>query len=207
MPSSPSTVPFSQILICTHNAHKLQELQEMLCDLPIRILSFRDIPNLPEPEETGDSFVQNALIKADAAFAHTGIPSLADDSGLVVPALENQPGVHSARYAGVDGPQRDQANRQKLIQAISAVPPEKRQAYFHCSLILRWQPDKYAHFPGQCHGIMVTQESGQNGFGYDPIFFLPSHQRTLAELSPTEKNNISHRAQSILALRSWLSRF
>lgn len=181
----------------------------MLCEasLSLELLSFHDVPDLPEPKEIGQSFLSNALIKADSAFAHTGIPALADDSGLVVPALQHAPGIHSARYAGVDGPLRDQANRNKLIHAIQLIPVPERQAFFHCSLVLRWNEQQFEHFVGQCHGNIVTTERGEHGFGYDPIFFLPSHQRTLAELPAVEKNRVSHRFHAIQALIRWLLAF
>ncbi len=193
-----------RIVVCTHNTHKLEEIGAMLQDLSIEVLSPKDFPGLPEPEETGDTFLANALIKADSALAFTGLPALADDSGLVVPSLNGDPGVHSARYAGETGATKDKANRDKLVEVLKGNPALDRSAHFHCSLVLRLSSDHYEHFEGQCHGEIIHEERGEHGFGYDPIFFYPPEQRTLAELPPHIKNTISHRAHAIVQLRHWL---
>lgn len=176
----------------------------MLRDLSIEVLSPKDFPGLPEPEETGDTFLANALIKADSALKFTGLPALADDSGLVVPAIGGDPGVHSARYAGMTGPTKDKANRDKLVQTLAGRSQEDRQAYFHCSLVLRLNTEQYEHFEGQCHGEIIDEERGDHGFGYDPIFFHPPENMTLAELSSEKKNSLSHRGNAIIKLRQWL---
>lgn len=199
-----SSLP-AKILVCTHNPHKLEEIEAMLDDLAIEVLSTRDFPDLPEPEETGETFLANALIKADAAFAHTGLPSLADDSGLVVPALGGAPGIYSARYAGVDGADRDQANCDRLRQELAGRPRAERAAHFHCSLVLRLQADHYLHVVGECHGEILDEERGSHGFGYDPLFWHPPSQKTLAELLPEEKNRVSHRAHALQQLRQALA--
>ncbi len=193
-----------RILVCTHNTHKLEEITAMLASLDIEVISPRDIPDLPEPEETGATFDENALLKVDSAFAHTGLPCLADDSGLVVPALDGAPGIYSARYAGHSGENRDHANRQKLIAALQSHSPEDRKAHFHCSLILRTDAEHYEVFVGTCHGQIILEERGEHGFGYDPIFYLPHLNKTLAQLPPDEKNRISHRAHAIAKLCDWL---
>jgi XTP/dITP diphosphohydrolase len=180
----------------------------MLGDLPLSLISAHQIPDLPSPDETGTTFQANAQIKADAAFAHSKIPSLADDSGLIVPIIGGQPGVHSARYsephATKPSADRDLANRRKLLKELEHIPPQQRDAYFACVLALRLDRHNIFFFSGECHGIIIDRELGEYGFGYDPIFMIPSHNQTLAQISPHDKNHISHRALAIQALRKWL---
>ena len=192
-----------ELLICTHNAGKTREITALLEDLPIRLWTAREIPDLPEPVEDAETFLGNAQIKARSAWKHTGLPSLADDSGLIVPALGGLPGVHSAYYAGVTGPDKDKANRKKLLSAIRDLSFEQRKASFVCTLVLRLG-EQEAIFEGRCDGVLITEERGENGFGYDPVFLWPETGQTLAEIPITAKGAISHRARALQAFRRWL---
>lgn len=192
-----------RILIATHNKHKYEEISAMLAEFSIELVSAASIEGLPSPEEDGDTFLANALIKADASFKYSGIPCLADDSGLVVPILGGAPGIHSSRYAEESADQ-DQANRTKLVGALSSFSGEQRKAHFTCTLVLRLSEEEYVSFNGECHGEIIDEERGEHGFGYDPIFFVPSYNKTLAQLDPTIKNQISHRANAIAQLRDWI---
>ncbi|WP_367608199.1 RdgB/HAM1 family non-canonical purine NTP pyrophosphatase [Legionella sp. W05-934-2] len=189
------------IFIATANRGKIAEFQQMLTDKTI--VSFVDT-NFPSPEETGLTFIENALIKARFASEQTKLPALADDSGLVVPALQGEPGIYSARYAGEDG--NHAANMAKLLEKMDNFPPEKRQAYFVCVLVYL----QHAHDPmpliavGEMQGRIHHHPQGQGGFGYDPIFFLPEYQCTAAEIAPKLKNAISHRGKALAILREKL---
>lgn len=196
----------SQLLLCTHNPGKRDEMVALLSDLgaSIEVLTAPDIADLPDPDEDGDSFLDNARIKSRSAFAHTGIPSLADDSGLCVPALSGAPGIYSARYAGVEGPGRDAANRQELREAIAELPEEERVAYFQCTMVLQLDAEREVVFEGQCHGTLLLEERGEHGFGYDSMFFMPSLDKTFAEIERSQKNQISHRGLALQKLREWL---
>lgn len=193
----------NELLICTHNAGKTKEITAYLKDLPIRLWTAADIPDLPEPVEDAESFLGNARIKARSAWLHTGLPSLADDSGLIVPALGGLPGVNSASYAGITGPHKDRANRAKLLDAIRDLSSEQRHAAFVCTLVL-WMGDQEWVFEGRCDGLLITEERGDNGFGYDPVFVWPATGLTLAEMSLEAKAAISHRAKALQAFRLWL---
>ncbi len=195
-----------RLLICSHNPGKIREMRAILSDLPISVLSAEDFPALPEPVEDAKTFVENARIKARSAWEHAGGWVLADDSGLVVPALGGEPGVDSAYYAGhhPDRRQREQANRDKLRSAIVSIPTEQRAAYFVCTLVFLWEGGE-AVFEGRCEGEIIPEERGDHGFGFDPLFLIPVYGRTLAQLEPAEKNQISHRAHALQAFRAWLS--
>ncbi|MCB9641934.1 MAG: RdgB/HAM1 family non-canonical purine NTP pyrophosphatase [Myxococcales bacterium] len=194
-----------RLLVCTHNPGKIREIRSLLSDLPLEVLTAEDVPDLPEPVEDAKTFVENARIKARSAFEHTGMWTLADDSGLVVPALGGDPGVDSAYYAGhhPDRVERERANRHKLSQTIQSIPNEQRDAYFVCTLVFLWDGGEQV-FEGRCEGQIITEERGQHGFGFDPLFLIPSLGKTLAELEPEEKNSRSHRANALKAFRAWL---
>jgi XTP/dITP diphosphohydrolase len=191
-----------KLVLCTHNAGKRKELIALLEPLSIQVLTPADFDGFPDPVEDGDTFLANALIKARASFAFTGLPSLADDSGLVVPALNGEPGVHSARYAGVTGPDRDRANREKLHKEIATLPNEQRHAAFFCTLVYKYGPDQEVDFTGTSEGLLIDDERGTDGFGYDPMFLVPSLDQTFAQIRREEKNKRSHRG---LALQKWLA--
>ena len=184
------------LVIATHNQGKWQEIHEAFAPLTIRVLSLHDFKESSPVEETGLSFIENAILKARHAATATGLPSLGDDSGLVVPALNDAPGLYSARYAGI--PCVDKNNNQKLLQALT--DRTERDAFFYCAMALC--RDALDPRPIICqarwHGQILLKPQGEKGFGYDPIFYVPTHHCSAAELTPAEKNKISHRG---LALR------
>ena len=189
---------FTQLVLASHNAGKLKELQAMLGD-SVQLRSIGEFSTV-EPEETGLSFVENAILKARNAARISGLPALADDSGLAVDFLGGAPGIYSAHYA--DG-QGDEANNAKLLDALKDVPETERGAQFVCVLALVRHADD--PLPILCEGLwqgrILTQASGEHGFGYDPLFWVPERDCSSAELSPGDKNLISHRARAMELLR------
>lgn len=185
------------LVLASNNAGKLAEFAQLLAPLGFAIKSQREM-NIPEAEEPFGSFVENALAKARHASQLSGLPALADDSGICVPALGGAPGVQSARYAGE--PRSDAANNAKLIRETAA--HSDKSAYYYCVLVMvRHAADPQPIIAdGVWHGHIIDQPSGQGGFGYDPYFFLPSLGKTAAELPPEEKNQLSHRGQALRAL-------
>lgn len=194
-------INFTQLVLASHNAGKLKELQAMLGG-SVQLRSIGEFSTI-EPEETGLSFVENAILKARNAARISGLPALADDSGLAVDFLGGAPGIYSARYA--DG-QGDAANNAKLLDALKDVPEAERGAQFVCVLALVRHADDPLPIlcEGLWHGRILTQASGEHGFGYDPLFWVPSRDCSSAELSPSEKNLISHRARAMDLLRQRL---
>lgn len=199
-----------EIVVATGNPHKVEEIRAILSAVGVRVRSLADAGYTgAEPEETGARFEQNAAIKA-RAYAHAiGAPVLADDSGLVVDALQGEPGVHSAHWAGHEGtrPERDARNNAKLIAALRGVPLDRRTARFVCTLCVA-APDGtiLLEARGEMEGVIVDEARGAHGFGYDPLFLLPDFGRTSAELSPEEKNAISHRGRALRHLAELLRR-
>jgi XTP/dITP diphosphohydrolase len=194
-----------QIVLASNNSAKAEEVRSLLAKLPLEILNQSDF-RISAAEETGLTFVENAIIKARNVAVHSGLASIADDSGLEVDALDGAPGVFSARYAGAGA--TDQANNAKLLTALQAVPNADRGARFHCVVVyLRhaWDPTPLI-CAGAWRGRILTAPRGNNGFGYDPLFYVPSHRCTSAEVSPAVKNRISHRAQALRRLARQLSR-
>lgn len=183
-----------KILLATQNQGKVKELQEMLADTQIDVLSLRDIENWEDVEETGSTFAENASLKARAAAERTGYIALADDSGLEVDALDGAPGVYSARYAGE--PKDDERNNDKLLKALEKVPDEERTARFRCALVIATPDGKEYLTEGTVEGQISRVRRGKDGFGYDPLFFMPDFGRTMAELTLTQKNKVSHRSQA-----------
>ncbi|MBK6847368.1 MAG: XTP/dITP diphosphatase [Proteobacteria bacterium] len=195
-----------RIVFATRNAGKLRELRELLAGLPaLELLSLDDFPNAPaELPETGDTFAENAQSKALAALHATGLAALADDSGLEVDALDGRPGVRSARYAGSDA--TDAERVAKLLQELSAVPDAQRSARFRCviALVTPERPDLAELREGCCEGTILRAPRGHQGFGYDPVFFVPALDRTFAEVSGSEKHRHSHRGQAMYAMAELL---
>ncbi len=191
-----------KLVIATKNRSKARELGEMLKGLEVEVLSLADFPSVALPPEDGDTFTENALIKARAVFEATGLPSLADDSGLAVDALDGRPGIYSARYAGRNA--TDEDNYMKLLCELEGVPLGKRAARFVCALAYK---DKVREevFEGEFRGRIAERPRGENGFGYDPVFEVERLGRTAAELSPGEKNAISHRAEALRRFKTWLA--
>jgi len=192
----------SHLRIATTNTNKLRELRQMLAPLGYQVDGIEDLGL--EIVEDGDTFAANAIIKARAVCDVTGQPAVADDSGLVVDALDGRPGVHSARYAGVQGADRDRANRIKLLAEMEPVADGERAARFVCA-IAYIEPGREPHiFRGTLEGHIGRDERGDNGFGYDPVFVIPDDGRTAAELAADEKNAISHRGQATRDLVDFL---
>jgi XTP/dITP diphosphohydrolase len=190
------------ILLGSKNTHKLREVRQILDPLGIRAVI---AVNLPEVEEDADTFAGNAAKKARVYASFLKAPTLADDSGLVVPALDGEPGVHSARYAGQHGD--DEANLRLVLQRIRERGLERPEAYFQCNLALAVAgPENRVvlEAEGRVHGVIVDEPKGENGFGYDPIFFHEPSGCTLAELDPDAKNAISHRSVALRALAEQL---
>lgn len=192
-----------RLVLASGNRGKLAELRGLLGDLPLDLQALSDF-TAQAAEETAPSFVENAILKARFAAAASGLPALADDSGLEVDALAGAPGVHSARYAGPAA--HDAANRAKLLQQLFDVPTDRRTARFRCVLVcLRHATDPWPQiFSGTWEGRIAAVEAGQHGFGYDPLFWLPEHGCTAAQLDPSDKARLSHRARAAQALRAFL---
>lgn len=192
-----------RLVLASGNRGKLAELCGLLGDLPLDVQALSDF-TAQAAEETAPSFVENAILKARFAAAASGLPALADDSGLEVDALAGAPGVQSARYAGPAAD--DAANRARLLQQLADVPTDRRTARFRCVLVyLRHATDPWPQiFSGTWEGRIATVEAGQHGFGYDPLFWLPELGCTAAQLEPSDKARLSHRAQAAQALRAFL---
>ena len=185
-----------QIVLATSNEGKIAELQSLLSVLPIEWIPQSEF-DVTDIEETGKTFIENAILKARNAAKISGLPALADDSGLVIDALEGAPGIYSARYAGRNATAEER--NQKLLTEMKDIPAKDRTASYHCVLAL--VETENDPVPLICHGIwegsILFEPRGKNGFGYDPIFYVPTHRCSAAELSTPEKNRISHRGQVI----------
>jgi XTP/dITP diphosphohydrolase len=190
-----------RLVIGSRNKKKLEELQDLLGDLSIELVDLSQFPNSRDVEESGQTFEENARLKATGYAKTTGEWVLAEDSGLVVPALKGRPGIHSARYAGTHGD--DAANNNKLLAELAPFPDDRRNAYYVCVAALS-SPDGdiKAVTDGRCHGVIVKEPRGAGGFGYDPLFEIPEYHRTFGELSLRVKQALSHRARAVLQLRS-----
>lgn len=187
----------ARVVFASGNAGKLRELASLLAPAGIQLLSASDF-DLPAPEETGQTFLENALIKARDASDRTGLPAIGDDSGLVVPVLRGAPGIYSARFAGADATAAD--NNAKLVAALNDVAD--RRAHFYCALVFLERADDPAPVvaTGAWHGRIVDRPRGSRGFGYDPHFFVPELGATAAEIAPEVKNAHSHRGVAARAL-------
>jgi len=183
-----------KILLATQNKGKAAEFQELLADSDIEVCSLLDFPDWEDIEETGQTFAENALLKAREAMKKTGLVTLADDSGLEVEALKGAPGIYSARFAGEQG--NAAKNIDKLLLLMEEVPEEKRGARFRCSLAIVTPDGREFLVEGKVEGKILRRRQGKSGFGYDPVFYLPASGQTMAELSSAQKNEISHRAQA-----------
>lgn len=205
MNASPTAkVAIARVLFASGNTHKVDEVRAILAEVGVDVMSLDQLSlEIPEPEETGKTFAENARIKAVVYARGSGMPALADDSGLVVDALDGAPGVFSARYAGVDGgrAERDAANNAKLLKELDGVPLNRRTARFVCAMCLA-APDgsTVVEASGAFEGVIGLAPRGTNGFGYDPLLELPGEGRTSAELSPAEKNARSHRGAAARAI-------
>lgn len=191
------------IVLASNNAGKVRELTELLAGARIRVVPQGDF-GVPEADETGLSFVENAILKARNAAQHSGLPAIADDSGLEVDALHGAPGIYSARYAGVGASDAD--NVVKLLHALESVPESERTARFQCVMVyMRHAADPTPLIcQGAWEGRILFAPQGENGFGYDPVFYVPTEGRSAAELESAVKNALSHRGQALRQLRRLL---
>nr|WP_073293557.1 RdgB/HAM1 family non-canonical purine NTP pyrophosphatase [Parolsenella massiliensis] len=198
--------PATTVVVATGNAHKVTEIEAILAPVMpgTSFYALGELGDFPEPVENGDSFTENAIIKAQAACEQTGLPAVADDSGLVVDALSGEPGIMSARWAGVHGD--DARNNAKLMREMEGVADEDRTARFHSSVVLIYPDGSVLTGEGDCEGMIGREPKGENGFGYDPLFWpAETPGRTMAELEPAEKNAISHRGYALADLARQLS--
>jgi len=188
-----------QVVLASGNPGKLKEFKQLLSGCGLKVLPQSDF-DTPEAEENGLSFVENAILKARNACTHTGLPAIADDSGLAVDALGGAPGIHSARYAGPGATDAD--NNRKLLKALEGLPEEQRGARFWCLLVYLRHPEDPTPIicQGSWEGRILTEARGNNGFGYDPLFFVPEESCCSAELSKEQKNRLSHRGKAMAAL-------
>jgi XTP/dITP diphosphohydrolase len=188
-----------RIVLASGNPGKIRELTELLAPIGLEVVP-QSQWQVEECEETGLTFVENAILKARNAARHTGLPALADDSGIEVDFLQGQPGIYSARYSGPDGD--DRQNNEKLLAAMQGVPQEQRTARFRC--VMAFLTDAEDPSPilteGTWEGLVASQSAGSRGFGYDSVFFLPEYGCTSAELFDAEKNRLSHRGQAVRAM-------
>jgi len=195
----------TRVVLASGNRGKVREINEILAGMEIEVVPQTEF-DVPEAEETGLTFVENAILKARNAAEHTGLPAIADDSGLEVDALKGAPGIYSARYAGPGSD--DRHNLEKLLTELGDTAEEQRTARFQCLMVyLRHAADPT---PLICQGVwegrITTAPQGESGFGYDPVFFVPTHDCTAAELSPQEKNRLSHRGQALRCLHDAIRR-
>jgi len=192
-----------QIVVASSNTGKIKEIHHALSEFPVTLLPQTQL-GVTEVAEDGLSFVENALIKARNAARQTALPAMADDSGIVVPVLNGRPGMYSARFAGPGA--SDQQNIQKLLNELAAKTNTDRRAYYYCALVYVNNADDPMPIIalGKWSGTITSTPSGNGGFGYDPIFYVPQHACTAAELAPEEKNRLSHRGQ---ALASFVSQY
>ena len=193
------------IVLASGNPGKVREINQLVEPLDLHVVSQGEY-GVPDIEETGLTFVENALLKARNAAQHTGLPAIADDSGLEVDALQGAPGIYSARYAGTGA--SDRANLEKLLAELGDVPEAQRTARFQCLLVYLEHPTDPTPMicQGTWEGRILTAPRGTNGFGYDPVFFVPTHNCSSAELEPEVKNALSHRGQALRQLAQALGR-
>jgi XTP/dITP diphosphohydrolase len=194
-----------KLLVATNNPGKLTEYQHLLCDLPLQVVSLSDEGIDFEPEETGSTFEENAVIKATAFAKQGGLLTLADDSGLEIDALGGAPGVHSARYGGTQRGE-DVQRYELVLRQLEDVPWAERTARFRCVVAVAAPGRQVETAEGVVEGIIAFDPQGEHGFGYDPIFFIPELDRTMAQLLPDTKNHISHRARAAQAALPILER-
>ncbi|MFG6116439.1 XTP/dITP diphosphatase [Halobacillus sp. MO56] len=192
-----------ELIIATKNVGKVKEFQELFHKYGIQVRSLLDLEKpVGDIEETGETFEENALIKAETISKKLKAPVLADDSGLEIDALDGRPGIYSARYAGEE--KNDQKNLEKVLAELEGVAPESRTARFVCSIAIIQPGQESIVKRGTCEGSIGLEPKGENGFGYDPIFIPDGYDRSMAELKPEEKNTISHRKDAIIKVENWL---
>ncbi len=193
-----------QIVLATHNKDKIREIKNLLEDLPVEIKTYEDFPEMPDIDETGTTFKENAILKSNSINEYTGLPALADDSGLEVEALDGRPGVYSSRYAGPGCTYDD--NNKKLLQELEGVSTERRKASFRTVIAISWDKDNVETVEGRADGIITTSNQGVSGFGYDPVFYYPQAGKTFAEMTLEEKNKVSHRGLALLKAKELIKK-
>ncbi len=185
-----------KIVLATGNKNKIREIKEKFSSLgTLEISSLEELSNIPHIEENASTFRGNALIKAAAICSLTGSPAMADDSGIVIDALNGEPGIYSARYGSIGF--SDTERNSLVLSKLEGVPEDKRSARFVCAIALVLPNGEEYTTEGVCHGIISREPAGEKGFGYDPIFYIPEAERTMAQLTPEEKNSISHRGKAL----------
>ncbi len=189
-----------KLLVATNNQGKLKEFNKILGELGVECVSLRDLGITADVEETGTTFLENALLKAKEIYKLAKIPTISDDSGLMVDALGGEPGVYSARYAGE--PSDDQKNMDKLLANLKEEP--NRTARFKSVIAAVFSEDDIIVSEGECEGVIIDEKRGDNGFGYDPIFYVESLGKTFSEMTDAEKNSLSHRGNAIRNLKEQL---
>lgn len=187
-----------EVIIATKNPGKAREFDHIFSARGVQVRTLLDFPDIPEVEETGTSFEENAVLKAEAVSQALNKMVIGDDSGLIIDALDGRPGIFSARYAGE--PKNDQNNIDKVLSELEGVPDQKRTARFYCALAIAVPGQETKTVSGTCEGRILEKRQGSNGFGYDPVFYVPDKGMSMAELSSDEKNMISHRANALKKL-------
>lgn len=194
-----------EVLIATNNLGKAKDFETLFKPFGVNVLTLNDIDGNIDVEETGTTFEENAILKAETVASLLGKIVIADDSGLEIDALDGAPGVYSARYAGLE--KSDEANIDKVLEELLETPEAARTARFRCVLAVAGPGIETETFSGSCEGVINPARQGTNGFGYDPIFYLPEKERTMAELSPEEKSAISHRGAALSKLKTKLPQY
>lgn len=197
-------LPIMKIVLATHNKDKCKEMMAALADLDIELLSLSDFPQVGEIIEDGETLTENAIIKAKTVFEITGIPAISDDTGLLVNALDGAPGIYSARYAGEDATYAD--NVEKLVREMKNIPLENRGAQFQTTMVYI-DKDKELIADGVVKGKITSTPKGVGGFGYDPLFYIPEQEKTFAEMTIEQKNQISHRGIALRNLKRILQSY
>lgn len=193
-----------QLVLATNNRDKIREIRHLLEDLPVTVLTADDFLEFPDPHETGTTLEENAILKAREISEFTGLPALADDSGLEVDALDGAPGVYSSRYAGENVTYKD--NYTKLLVSLAGVPWEQRSARFRCVMAVVWGDEQAETVEGVAEGYIATNVQGEQGFGYDPVFYYPPLEKRFSEMTLEEKNSVSHRGKALQGVRELILR-
>jgi len=188
-----------KLVLATNNANKAAEIKALLKDLEVEVLTLQDYPGMKMPEEDRPDFAGNAAKKAEAVAAYSGLPAMADDSGLEVEALKGRPGVRSARYAGEDSSDRE--NNVLLLKELAGIPPQRRGARFRCAVAVAVPGRQTEIVEGSCAGRIAEKPAGENGFGYDPLFIYEPEGLTFAQMSREAKNRVSHRGIALAKAR------
>lgn len=187
-----------EIIIATKNKGKAKDFEQLLEPMGYKVLTLHDVAPHMDVEETGETFEANAILKAEAIAQELQATVIADDSGLEIDALDGEPGVYSARYSGDE--RNDESNIDKVLQKMVQVPGSEKTARFRCVLALASPGKETILFEGTCEGLITDERKGENGFGYDPIFYVPALDKTMAEMKPSEKASVSHRGNAIREL-------